>query len=231
MRANRHLAAAERLTLLIALVFAVAACLGDAGPSRSPSDAPASMAPASDAPAASDPPATPEASTEPTTEPSEPPSPSPDAATASQDASPDDARSADACSGNDNNRDFFADAAAALDFDVYCPSLPRGWFVDSGEYSLRNGGSLSITYDGPGDAILELRETGPCQPGDDCIPSGTEEGDAPFGDRPGVLVAIDGGRLMVVAEDGQEGHWWLIETGLSETGLREIAADLVLVGD
>jgi hypothetical protein len=231
MRANRHLAAAERVALHFALVFAVAGCIGDAGPSRDPNDdqAAESGAPASDTPTATDPPATPDPSVQITSEPAESTSPSPEAA-ASGDASPDVAGSADACSGTDNNRDFFADAAAALDFDVYCPALPRGWFVDTGEYQLRNGGMLAITYHGPGGAVIDLLESGPCQEGDDCMPAGTEEGKAAFGDRPATIVAFDDGRLMVVAESVPDGQWSITATGLDEATLTAIAKDLVLVG-
>ena len=138
--------------------------------------------------------------------------------------------SAAACTGTDNNRDFYADAANALAFDVYCPVLPRGWFVDKGEYHLSSGGILQISYRGPGGATLDLVERGPCQPGDDCLPSGTSEGPVLFGDRPAELVALGDGGWMVVAEAATDGNWWITGNGLDEAALTKIASDLARVG-
>jgi hypothetical protein len=226
MRANRHpLAVAACVALLIA---AISGACGDA--TATPSDngptATAAAAP-TETPAVPSEPA-------PTSTPAETDTPTETPVASSEDptSSPSDAPgSAAACSGSDNNRDFFADAAENLAFDVYCPVLPRGWFVDTGEYSLRNGGMLAITYHGPGGAVIDLLESGPCQEGDDCMPAGTEEGDAAFGNRPATLVALDDGRLTVVAEATQEGQWSITGTGLDEAALTKIAADLVLVGD
>jgi hypothetical protein len=160
---------------------------------------------------------------------SEAPSDSPGAESSGSPPPSDEPGSADACSGTDNNRDFYADAAHALAFDVYCPVLPRGWFVDEGEYQLRGGGLLQISYKGPAGAVLDLLERGPCQAGDDCLPAGTQEGTAMFGNRSAELVAKEDGSLMVVAE-APDGQWWISGTRVDEASLTEIAADLVLVG-
>ena len=138
--------------------------------------------------------------------------------------------SAAACTGTDNNRDFYADAANALAFDVYCPVLPRGWFVDKGEYHLGSGGILQISYRGPDGATIDLVERGPCQAGDDCLPSGTSEGPVLFGDRPAELVALGDGGWMVVAEAATDGNWWITGNGLDEAALTKIASDLARVG-
>jgi hypothetical protein len=232
VRATRHpfFAAAG----LIALVAIVAACAGTAQ-TAPPSNAPAvesstpstpasdpeSIAPVDSAAPTGDAEATPpDESTAP---------PSADAPSESESPSPG-GGSAAACSGTDNNRDFYADAAHALAFAVYCPVLPHGWFVDQGDYQLKGGGQLHITYKGPSGASLELIERGPCGEGDDCIPSGTEEGDRSLADLPATLVKLDDGGLMIAAENVTDGRWWIIGRGVDEIALTQIAADLTLVG-
>lgn len=226
MRETRHLSAAAGLVALVALV---AACAG--GPDTpSPSNAPASQ---SSAPPASSSPV--ETAAPPTAEPSDTPSTSPDESPSPSDVGPSESPppaggSAAACTGSDNNRDFYVDAANALAFDVYCAVLPRGWFVDQGDYQLRSGGQLHITYKGPSGASLELLERGPCSDGDDCMPAGTEEGERTFGSLPATLVALDDGGLMIAAEDMTKGRWLVIGRGVDEAALTKIAADLALVG-
>jgi hypothetical protein len=230
MRSTRHRSGALRIAVLVVLAAILAACVGSTGPTPPASDAPGSasappsVAPAS-APVETVPPATPEQSEQPSPTDSETP------ASAAPSGSPDTTGgAATACTGTDNNRDFYADAAKALDFNVYCPVLPRGWFVDQGEYTLRNGGMLHITYKGPNGATLELVERGPCGSGDDCIPSGTEEGQVSFGGLPAEVVALDNGGLAIVAEDVGVGSWWIIGHGVEEQALTEIASDLARVG-
>ena len=103
--------------------------------------------------------------------------------------------------------------------------------ADDGEhYQLKGGGQLHITYTGPAGASLELIERGPCGEGDDCIPSGTEEGERSFGDLPATLVALGDGGLMIAAENVTDGRWWITGRGIDEVALTQIASDLVLVG-
>jgi hypothetical protein len=228
MRPSRHAPIVTSAFAAIAIV--VGGCLGTGGPTPTPvasdSAAPPTSAPSVSAPAETTAPATPDPGSETAAPPSE--SAAPSEPPASESAAP--GGSAAACSGTDNNRDFYAAAAEALSFAVYCPVLPRGWFVQQGEYQLRGGGQLHITYRGPGGAGLELVERGPCPEGDDCMPAGTEEGNVSFGDLPATLVALDDGRLAVVAEAAGSGSWWIIGDGLDEAALTEIASDLVRVG-
>ena len=228
MRANRHpLALAACVALLIGAISG--ACGGGQTETTAPSDAAPTGAPAV-APTGTPPASQP--APLPTPAETETPAETPVAASEGPPSSPSDTPgTAAACSGSDNNRDFFIDAAAALSFDVYCPALPRGWFVETGEYTLRNGGMLAITYHGPAGAAIDLLETGPCAPDDDCMPAGTEEGEAAFATRPATVVALGDGRLMIVAEASREGQWSITGTGLDEPALTKIAADLVLVGD
>jgi hypothetical protein len=227
MRATRHPLAAIACLLLLA---GVVGCGGESPGTATPSTAgpPGSTAPAATEtqPLATEPPPSESTAVPPSETPAETAGPPPSDAAS---PSPAGRGSAADCSGTDNNRDFFADAANALDFDVYCPVLPRGWFVETGEYQLRNGGLLRISYRGPGGTGIDLLERGPCEAGDDCMPSGTEEGEASIGSRPATVIALDDGGLMVVAQATGEGIWSVTGTGLDEAALTRIAADLVLV--
>jgi hypothetical protein len=228
MRATRHFFAAAGLFALVALL---AACVGTAA-TPSPDDTPPGGSLAASAPPSvagsvapiGTPDPTPDAEATPPDESADPPS----EAAPSERPSPNSGAAA-ACSGTDNNRDFYADAAQALAFAVYCPVLPRGWFVDQGDYQLKSGGQLHITYKGPSGASLELIERGPCGEGDDCIPSGTEEGDRFFGDLPATLVKLEDGGLMIAAENVTDGRWWIIGRGVDESTLTQIASDMILV--
>lgn len=135
-----------------------------------------------------------------------------------------------ACSGNDENRDFFRAAASALDWTVYCAVLPAGWFVDTGQYRQAGGGWVQIAYRGPGGARLELREGAFCSTGDGCVPPGTELGDASFGDRTGTVVALDDGGFALVVDRGEKISWLAVGTGMDEAAFRRIAAGLAPVG-
>jgi hypothetical protein len=134
----------------------------------------------------------------------------------------------DGCTGTDENRAFYAAVAAAVDWSVYCPSLPRGWFVQSGQYRLADGGRLEITYHGPDGSGLMLQEGAFCMAGD-CAPPGEDRGETAFGDRSGTLVRTADG-FAVIVDGGQRPSWLLLVNGQTEEETRRIAADLVRVG-
>jgi hypothetical protein len=131
-----------------------------------------------------------------------------------------------ACSGSDENRDFFASMAAAVDWTVYCPVVPDGWFVRDGQYRLANGGWMDITYDGPGDAGLGLRQGALGDAAGGCFPPGPQVADAAFGDQTGVLIDVSTGGWAVVVDRGEPICWVIVVAGLDEAGARAIAADL-----
>lgn len=134
--------------------------------------------------------------------------------------------SAAACSGLPTNRDFFAAAAAALDWDVYCGVFPEGWFVETGSYRLRDGGQLMIAYRGPNGARLELREGAFCGDLGGCVPSGQEQGQAAFGDREGTFLVLDGGGYAVVVDRAASISWLAIGANLDEASFRALVAAL-----
>ena len=217
--------------LAIATIALIAACVPEAGSATPTATASTPAASASSAtpvvaPSPSlEPPPSPSTTAGETVSPVSPPS-SPEAG-----ASPDAPGTAAACSGSDGNRDFFADAAADLDWPVYCAVLPRGWFVGTGEYRLGNGGYLQITYEGPDDARFELQEGAVCGAVDDCVPAGDGIGDASFGDRTGALVDTGNGDLAIVVGTGEPITWVATGTGIDEALFRELAAAVVEVSD
>ena len=144
-------------------------------------------------------------------------------------ANPGDA-SAAACSGSNENRDFFASMAAAADWPVYCPVLPDGWFVESGQYRLADGGRLEIVYRGPDRAEVTLDEGAFCTIQGGCVPPGQDVGPSAFDGQDGLLIALDDGSWAVALDREASLSWLLIVTGLDEATARSIAADLVVVG-
>ena len=131
------------------------------------------------------------------------------------------------CTGNSENRDFFAGVASAVDWPVYCPVLPGGWFVDTGHFSLARGGRMEISYKGPSGARLELHEGSFCQDPGGCVPSGSDSGTTAFGDRHGTLVLADDGRFAVVVDRGSSPSWLAIGSGLDRDAFVRFIARLV----
>ena len=135
-----------------------------------------------------------------------------------------------ACSGNDDNRDFFSAVSEAVTWDVYCAVLPLGWFVDVGEFRLAGGGKMEIAYKGPGGQRIEMREGNYCAGADGCIPTGPDAGTAFFGDRPARLVDAGGGAWLVVAEGGAV-NWEAKGTGMDPAALAGLTAAHARVGE
>ena len=215
------------IALLVALL--VGGCMGGTAQTPASSGLPAASAEPGETLVPSDEPSADTSSEEPlpTDEP---------VATATPEGEPSPAESADpgpaaACSGSDENRDFYRAAAAALDWTVYCAVLPKGWFVGSGQYRQAGGGWVEIAYRGPSGARLELHEGAFCSAGDGCVPAGTDAGDASFGDKAGTFVALDEGGWAVVVDRGEPISWLAVGTGLDEAAFRDIAGDLAAVGD
>ena len=172
---------------------------------------------------------TPEPSTtdEPSIEPLDTPAPS-----SSGEPSPSESAgtgAAAACTGTDENRQFFEAAAATLEWTVYCAVLPPGWFVDAGEYRRAGGGRLEIAYRGPKGTRLQLREGAFCPDGAGCVPSGTEAGDASFGDQAGTMISTDDGGWAVIVDRGEAISWLAVGTSIDEDAFRAITSALAAV--
>ena len=197
------------ISLLVALALLVAACGTTTTGSPAPPPGSGTPIPSGEAVPTSEPGGSPaetprgEATEPPTGEPSLEPTVTPA-------PSPGDAA---ACSGNDENRAFFAAVAEDVAWEVYCAALPAGWYVDEGSFRLAGGGRLEISYKGPGGQRIEMREGTWCAGVDDCIPTGPDAGTASFGDRPARLVDVGGGAWLVVAEGGDV-NWEARGTGM-----------------
>ncbi len=222
-----------RLLALIGIAALVAACGGTStqslvvAGSPSPSDV-SSAAPATEAASAG--PGS-DGSPAPSMEPGGSPSPDSSGALPPTTGPSPVPGSADACSGTAENRDFYAALAASVTWNVYCATLPAGWFVESGSYRLSNGGQLSITYRGSGSARIVVREGGYCAGVPDCIPTGTDSGSARFGDQDARLLDPgDGSWVVVVASTGGDVAWQATGTGMDGPTLAGYTAAFARVG-
>jgi hypothetical protein len=226
-----------RLATLIVLTALVAGC-GLSGPS-SPASGQVSTAPGAVTPVPSTTGSAPPASGEPgasasgsTDAPSDTPipvdSPTPGDSTG---PSPEPSASgpvgaADACSGTQGNRDFFASVSIAVSWPVLCGVLPAGWYLSNGSYRLANGGKVLVSYLGPGGATLALSEGAFCADGSGCVPAGTDAGGASLGAYAGTLVQLDAGGYAIVVDRGANPSWLMETHGLDEATTVALGAAL-----
>jgi hypothetical protein len=134
------------------------------------------------------------------------------------------------CTGSASNQAFWAEAAGKMSWDVYCPVLPSGWYVKTGNYSQPGGGQIQMTFKGPGTATLEVDEGAFCiGSGASCAPSLGSLGTANFADRPGALESRVGGGFALYVAPGTSKAYTLIGTGMSQSKFVELAAALAKV--
>lgn len=210
------------------VAFIAAGCISTDGATDAPSAASTAATPSAEPTVEPAPTDEPTATT--TAAPTEASTPSPTPPEASAEPTPTGAAgSAESCTGNDSNRTFFAQVAAAVDWPVYCPVLPARWSVDSGQYRLAGGGWMRIAYKGPDGARFELSEGAFCEDADGCVPSGPDAGPAAFGDGTGTLVIGADGRYAVVVDRGADRSWVAIGVGLDVEVFKDFAANLVRV--
>ena len=135
--------------------------------------------------------AEPSATAEPTAAPGADPGPDPHAEHGRVErlvAPPGAAGSADACTGNDDNRTFFAKVAAAVDWPVYCAGPARSLVRRRRPVPLAGGGWMRIAYKGPNGARFELLRARSATTPTAACPNGPDAGPAAFGDLAGTLV-------------------------------------------
>jgi hypothetical protein len=135
-----------------------------------------------------------------------------------------------ACSGTEANRAFYVTVADHVNWDVYCPVLPKGWIVDAGSYRTSSGGWLKIAYKASGGRRFELRQGAFCTDPATCAPTGVEIASGPFGDREANAVAVEDGGFGMVVDRGQKVSWVAIGKGIDERTFRAYAEALFLVG-
>jgi hypothetical protein len=215
-------------TLLVLGSVLVAACASPSATEQPATSTPATATPepaTSEAPSA--PPNRPETPEPATAEPATP-EPATEEPVAEPTEPADDGSAAGRCTGTEENLTFYREFARVVDWAVYCPVLPKGWFVGTGQWRQADGGRLEISYRGPNGAGAMLQEGSFC-PGDgDCVPPGEDVGPVPFGDLEGTLVRTADGWAVVV-DRGERPSWLLTMTGVREDAARAIAADLIPV--
>jgi hypothetical protein len=219
--------AARALNVLIPLVLVavLATACGNAPTTVAPSASPAPVAPATALPGSAAPTAE-TATDEPST--AEPPASEESSRTLEPEPTDDGDPVTAECTGTDENREFFAQFAEAVDWPVYCPALPSGWFVGTGQWRQADGPRLEISYRGPAGAGLLLQQGAYCPGEGECVPPGDDLGPTAFADRDGTLIETAEGWAIVV-DRGEQPSWLLTLTGVSEAAARRIAADLVQI--
>ena len=137
-----------------------------------------------------------------------------------------------ACSGSDQNRVFFDQAAAAMIWPVYCAVLPDGWFLEAGSYRLANDGHLEVTYRGPSGGHLAIVQGNVCDGSDveACAPRDAVIGPSDFGDRVGEMGRLGNG-LVIDVDRGATPSWRATAAGLNEEAFRAIGAAFLVVED
>lgn len=223
-------------------VTSLAAC-GTSEPS-SPALAPVSAPPSIDASAGPPGSASPEMTEGPTT-PSEEPTPSelssepPTASVSPTDSPPPEPTepvtsepgAADACTvSNDANREFFVRVADAVEWPVLCAVLPARWLLANGTYHLAHGGDMTVDYNGPAGASLNLQEGAFCSDSGGCVPAGSDAGDAALGPLGGTLVALNDGGFAIVVDRGASPSWLMTLHGVDQATATSIGAAMVQVG-
>jgi hypothetical protein len=218
MRARRLLS----LLAVLALAAVLAACDGASGPTAEASSSPPPGVVAS---------ASPVESVEPSLAPTDEPKPTPDETEPTDDPVETDEPAAVAdCTGTDDNRKFYTGVAESVDWTLYCPVLPAGWFVDTGEWRAAGGGRMEIAYKGPGGARLELHEGAFCSEGDSCVPDGSEAGTAAFGDLEGTLIETsDGGWAVSVAPEAAFSYL-AVGSGIGQDAFMAATDAFIVVG-
>lgn len=216
------------LALALALAVVLAGCGGSSGTptagvstpgSAAPATAPASAGPSGERATAETPTEAPPSDATPSGEASAAPSGSPDAGAAA------------ACTGSDDNRQFFADAAAAVDWTVVCAVLPTGWFVAKGVYRGNAGGKVLVSYSGRNGMAASISQGAWCTEPDGCVADGTEIGPAKLGPMDGTLIKVDAKDYQVVVDKGQAISWVFEADGMGQQKAVALAAAAAVVGD
>ena len=133
------------------------------------------------------------------------------------------------CAGTDANRQFFRDVAAQVTWAVYCPTLPKGWFVEAGNFRAAGGGSMVISYKSATGQRVELTEGVGCLGVPiECGPYDTSLGNAAYGDLVGQLGKLSTAYVLYV-KPGLNPSWSATATGLDEATFRSIGSGLLKV--
>jgi hypothetical protein len=205
-------------------VLLVAACAGTAPTAPTPMIVYVTLSPA---PATATPAATPTPATSATAGPSEGP-----VLTEAPSLEPSvPAAPGETCSGTANFQALYAEAAAFMHWDVYCPVLPKGWYVKEAEWKGTNGGVVRAVYGGPHGAVIGLAEGSWCttSPAACAVNSGALGGGA-FGDLAGSLYLYTSPTSYVIYVHPGTVHAYAIAgQGITKAAFLQYAAALIKV--
>jgi hypothetical protein len=219
------------LTLVLLVVFTAAACTGASTPSSAPPDDTFPL----DTPPIDQ---TDEPTTEPEPEesfPTEPPlvTSEPEESFPTEPplitSPPGSAIPAEACSESTDVQNFYATVVSRVDWDVYCPGLPTGWRIQTGNYDVSGVGYFVISYTNRTGSRLELSEGSFCGAPTGCAYDGEDAGAASFGDLAGTLFAGSDGSWTIVADPGAGASYMLIGRSIDEATFRELAVNMARV--
>lgn len=132
------------------------------------------------------------------------------------------------CTGTAKNKAFFADAASALHFPVYCAVLPKGWSIVSGTYK---NGWLDVSYKTSGGAAIEVAEGGFCTTSPAACSTHTAIlGAASFGGLSGQLDILDPTPSYVIYVNPGTTHAYVIAgKGMTQTSFISYGAKMLKV--
>ncbi len=214
--------------LAFALAFAVAACGSSNGTPPAGGSASAALPAASDGTPVDTGASSAPSEAAPTEASAVPPS---EAAPSVQPGESPGAGAAAACTGTDDNKLFFANAATAVDWNVLCGVLPSGWFVAKGVYRANGGGRVLVSYSGPNGTAASISQGAWCKEADGCVPDGTEVGPAKLGPMDGTLIKIDDKDYVVVVGRGEPVSWMFEAVGMGQKKAVALAAAAAVVAD
>jgi hypothetical protein len=133
------------------------------------------------------------------------------------------------CTPSAADKSFWAEASAAVSWDVYCPVLPSGWGVAGGGYD-GSADTVNMTFTGPDGATLAIDEGAFCtSDAATCSPHESVVGAAGFGDLTGSLDTLSGGGVAVYVDPGTTRGYALTGSGMSQESFVTFAATLVKV--
>jgi hypothetical protein len=136
-----------------------------------------------------------------------------------------------ACTGTDEQKAFFAEAALKLKFDVYCASLPGGWWFQDGQFQEPNGGQITVLYKNNAGSTIRLSEGNWCSADPaSCWATASTIGPASYGPLSGTMYVVDSSGTLGIYINPSTTHGYSIKgTSLTQSKFTAIAAALVKV--
>jgi hypothetical protein len=140
-----------------------------------------------------------------------------------------------ACTGNADNKAFFAVAATKMNWTVYCGVVPAGWYLSSASFDHAPNGKLIATYNrksgGVVVATVLVREGNFCTSGASaCSAHDTDLGPAMFGDLNGELYTLGPGLgYAIYVSPGTTRAYEITGNGMTQATFVAIAAALTKV--